>query len=263
MWSGEQAVTSQLAQLRMCVLGGLIFHLLRSLVQLHTAHSELDHVQMRLLARLCLLLETMHRHKRTHGNLSPHHIIADTSDVPFSFTLVDMSCSRHMQGSGRCLPLLLALPSPLCLCLPCMLPAWMHSHPCREGDVVLCADVAVAPCCCCSVRIRLLKGSATRSGSSHQQRWGVARQSKVRHVRQYLLRHAQVSTDGESVVQRKASSAGARLMCGLRRPKRSELPSLKRVPPGVRQQTCGHWASFSTRLPQAGHTGRATARWTS
>ena len=41
-------------------------------------------VQVLLQTRLCLLLETMHKHKRTHGNFTPHHIIADASTDPRS-----------------------------------------------------------------------------------------------------------------------------------------------------------------------------------
>ena len=55
-------------------------------------------MQVQFATRLCLLLDTLHRHKRNHGNLSPHHIVADLEHTPMLFTLVDMSCSRHFHG---------------------------------------------------------------------------------------------------------------------------------------------------------------------
>ena len=62
-------------------------------------------LQVHLVARMALLLETLHRNKRTHGNLTPHHVVADTSGgSPAAYTLLDLSCSRSIQGA-RAAPL--------------------------------------------------------------------------------------------------------------------------------------------------------------
>lgn len=58
--------------------------------------------QVHMVARMALLLEVLHRNKRTHGNLTPHHVVADTSGgSPAAYTLLDLSCSRSLQGAPR------------------------------------------------------------------------------------------------------------------------------------------------------------------
>lgn len=56
-------------------------------------------LQIQLLTRLTVLLDTLHRHKRTHGNLTPAHIVADSNTAPALFSLLDMSCSRSTKGA--------------------------------------------------------------------------------------------------------------------------------------------------------------------
>jgi hypothetical protein len=53
-----------------------------------------------LLTRLATMLDLLHTHgKRIHGNLTPHHVLIDTSESPATLTLIDFSCSRMIGGA--------------------------------------------------------------------------------------------------------------------------------------------------------------------
>jgi hypothetical protein len=63
-------------------------------------HTHLFAVQIHFAVRLALLVDVLHRNRRLHGNLTLHHIVADSSSgSPPAYNLLDLSCSRLLYGA--------------------------------------------------------------------------------------------------------------------------------------------------------------------
>ena len=66
-------------------------------------HNQAAWLQVHMAVRLLLMLDTLHRHGRSAGALSPCHVIVQllrqAHDTGLAITLIDFSCSRPLLGA--------------------------------------------------------------------------------------------------------------------------------------------------------------------